>query len=96
MDIAGDKAAHRGIQTAEAAGLEVKVVKIVGGKDPDEVAQTNPQAWQNQIKSAIDVYQFLLDSAVGRFGTQTATAKRKIAQELLPKRISITPSYHKS
>jgi len=84
MDIAGDKAAHRGIQTAEAAGLEVKVVKIVGGKDPDEVAQTNPQAWQNQIKSAIDVYQFLLDSAVGRFGTQTATAKRKIAQELLP------------
>ncbi len=84
MDIAGDKAARHGIQTAEAAGLEVKVVRLAGGKDPDEVARHNPEDWKQQINSAIDVYQFLLESAHDRHGTQTATAKRKVSAEILP------------
>jgi DNA primase len=83
-DVAGDAAARRGIEIADAAGLNIKVVQIEGGKDPDEVAQKNPRLWQKLVKNAVPVYDFFLDSALSRFDQKTAEGKKKIGQELLP------------
>jgi DNA primase len=83
-DVAGDAAARRGIEIADAAGLNIKVVQIKGGKDPDEVAQKNPRLWKKLVKDAVSVYDFFLDSAFSRFDKETAEGKKKIGQELLP------------
>jgi DNA primase len=83
-DIAGDLASRRGIEIADAAGMSIKVVEITGGKDPDEVAQKNPELWKKLIKKAVPVYDYFLDSAASRFGTETIEAKRKIGEELAP------------
>lgn len=83
-DIAGDQAAKRGIEIADNAGMMIKVVEVKGGKDPDEVAQKNPSFWQKQVKEAVSVYDYFLDSAFARFDSKTGEGKRKISQELIP------------
>ena len=83
-DIAGDQAARKGIQAAQIEGLEVKTVRLDGGKDPDEVAQKDPRAWKRAVKEAKDIYQFYLDSVMERWDARTAEGKRKISADLLP------------
>jgi DNA primase len=83
-DFAGDKAARRGIELADQEGLTIKVVEITGGKDPDEVAQKNPELWQKLVAGAVDIYDYFIDSAFNRFQGVTADDKRKIGAELVP------------
>lgn len=84
MDLAGDQAARRGLQMAEAAGMEVRVVQIEGGKDPDDMARQNPEGWKKAVDEAREVYEFLLDSAIRRHGLDSGYGKQKIVAELLP------------
>jgi len=83
-DIAGDQAARRGIELADAAGMAIKVVFIKGGKDPDEVAQKDPKSWRKLVKQAVPIYDYFLDLAFSRFDARTAEGKRKISLELTP------------
>jgi len=83
-DLAGDQAAKRGIELADAAGMAIKVVEVKGGKDPDEVAQKEPQRWRQEVKEAVPIYDYYLDSALARFDRRTAEGKRKISLELAP------------
>ncbi len=84
QDIAGDQAARRGIELADAAGMAIKVIEVKGGKDPDEVAQKNPKLWREQVKEAVPIYDYFIDSAFSRFDARTAEGKRKISLELAP------------
>jgi len=83
-DVAGDTAARRGIEIADAAGMALKVVQLKEGKDPDEVAQKKPKLWQKLVKNAVPVYDYFLASAFSRFDAKTAEGKRQIGQELVP------------
>jgi len=83
-DIAGNQAAWRGAEIADQWGMEMKVVEVKGGKDPDEVAQKNPELWKKLVGEAIPLYDYFLDSAFSRFGGKTAEEKRKISQVLIP------------
>jgi DNA primase len=88
-DIAGNQAAWRGAEIADQWGMEMKVVQIKGGKDPDEVAQKNPQLWRQLVEGAAPLYDYFLDSAFSRFGGKTAEEKRKISQVLIPVLVKI-------
>lgn len=83
-DIAGDQAARRGIELADAAGMAIKVIEVKDGKDPDEVAQKDPKLWRQLVKKAVPIYDYFLDSAFSRFDARTAEGKRKISLELTP------------
>ena len=82
-DKAGDAATRRGIEIADKAGLNIKIVTLSDAKDPGEYAIENPEGWKKAIKDAIPVYDFYIKSAVDRHGLEAA-GKRKIGQELLP------------
>ena len=84
VDVAGDSASRRGIKMADSFGFSVKVARVPEGKDPDELAQKNPQLLRKAIEGAIGVYDFLIQSAMNRFNSQEAEGKRKIGQELIP------------
>jgi len=84
MDIAGDAAARRGIEIADAAGFSINVVKLPAGKDPDECVKLNPSLWKKSVKNAIPVFDYFIDSAAARYDRKTAEGKRKIGDELLP------------
>ncbi len=83
-DAAGDAAARRGIEIADAAGLNIKVIQAVWGKDPDECAQHDPRLWRQSVSQSIPVYDFYFKSTIKRFGSKTVTAKQKISEELIP------------
>jgi DNA primase len=83
-DMAGDAAARRGIEIADAAGLDMKVVTMPSGKDPDEAARENPGLLKKAITDAVPVYDYFLSSALKRFDVTTAFGKKKISQELIP------------
>ncbi len=83
-DIAGDQAARRGIEIADQAGMAIKVVKLRGGKDPDEVAQKDSRLWKKLVKEALPIYDYFLDSAFSRFSVKTVEGKRSIGRELVP------------
>lgn len=83
-DIAGDAASRRGIETADRAGLNIKVIKLLGEKDPDECIKKDPGLWRKSIAQASPVFDFLIDSAFLRFKGETAEAKKKISGEVLP------------
>lgn len=83
-DIAGDQAARRGIEIADSLGMNMRVVKIEGGKDPDEVAQKNPEKWKELVNKAIPVYDYFIESAFLRFKGETPEEKKQIGEELVP------------
>ena len=83
-DLAGDTAAKRGIEIAENAGLNIRVVQLSEGKDPDELIQKKPLEWKKAIKEAVPIYDYFINSAVKKYGAEGAESKRKIAGEVLP------------
>lgn len=83
-DAAGDMASRRGIEIADKAGLNLKVLTLEKYKDPDEAAQKDPEYLKERYKKAENVYDFFIDSAFKRFRGATAEEKKKIGQELVP------------
>lgn len=84
MDIAGDSASRRGIELLDLAGLNIKVARLAGVKDPDEFAQKDPGGFKKVISAASNIYDYLIESALNRFDATTAQGKKKIGQEILP------------
>jgi DNA primase len=82
-DVAGDKAARRGIELAEQAGLSVRVIELKYGKDPDECSQKSSRLWKESVKTAVPIYDFYITSAVERFGVKTPEGKRKVSDEVV-------------
>lgn len=80
-DMAGDAAAHRGIQMADAAGLNIKVVVIPDGKDPDDCIKKDPVVWHKAVADAVPFYDFIIDSAVKKYDSKSAEGKKKIISE---------------
>ena len=83
-DIAGDAAARRGLTIAENLGVEVKVAKITGYKDPDEAARGDIDSYKNDLIHSVGVWDYLIDSVVHRFNPETGEGKAKISKELTP------------
>jgi DNA primase len=83
-DMAGDAAARRGLTVAENSGVEVKVAKITGFKDPDEAARGDIDSYKNDLIHAEGVWDYLIDSVMGRFNPATGAGKAKISKELTP------------
>lgn len=83
-DLAGDSACRRGIEMADLAGLNIKVVKIPEGKDPAELVLKDREMWESAVEEAEPVYDYYLRSASARFNIKTAEGKKRIGQELIP------------
>jgi len=83
-DIAGDKAARRGIDVAESVGLDMRVAVMPTGKDPDEAAREDDVGLKKALKNAIPIYDYFIESIKKRFDLTNAFGKQKASEELLP------------
>jgi len=83
-DSAGVAAAKRAITTLQAQEMAIKVVEIPKGKDPDELASTDPKAWREAVKGAVNIYDFFLDIALRTYDHTSIDGKKAIAKELIP------------
>ncbi|MEK7064269.1 MAG: DNA primase, partial [Patescibacteria group bacterium] len=83
-DAAGEAAMKRSIEEAEKLGLSIKMVEIVGGKDPDEIARSKPREWVEMVEKAAPVYEFFFNKAVDKWGTDSVEGVSKVVREVVP------------
>ncbi len=83
-DLAGDAAARRGIELADRAGLNIKVIVVEEAKDPAEVCLKDPKKWEQMVENATPIYDYYLQSVAKRFDIKSAVGKRALFAELLP------------
>ena len=83
-DIAGIESIKRGIDEAEKFDFEIRVVIIDFAKDPDEALNKDPDKFKKLITKPIPIYDFLIDTAKKKYPEDTAFAKKKIGEEVLP------------
>ncbi|MCL5411801.1 MAG: DNA primase [Patescibacteria group bacterium] len=83
-DLAGDSATKRGIEIAENLGMNINVVRLKFGKDPDECIKKDPKLWQASLQDLMPIYDYYLSSAISRYGLDTIQGKRKVGGEFLP------------
>ncbi len=83
-DEAGLIAIKRAVDLAEKRELEVKVVQIEGGKDPDEVARKYPDKWRDMVEGAVDVYEFVMNKALQKYDKNNIQGIKKITEEVVP------------
>lgn len=83
-DSAGQEALKRSVSLLEKKGLTTTVVRIPGGKDPDEAVKADATAFKKAVKNDIGIYDFLLEEALKKYSPTTVEGKKKIGDELLP------------
>lgn len=84
MDSAGVAATKRAIQMAGEVNIDIRVVVIPQGKDPDELARNAPKEWREAVKSSISAYEYLIRAAAKQHDTKTAEGKRAVIDDLAP------------
>lgn len=82
-DAAGQKANLRGIELLWQAGMNVKVIVIPDGMDPDELARKNPNAWREAIKDAKPYMDYSADLIFSHFDVNKLEQKKQAAQKLV-------------
>jgi DNA primase len=88
-DSAGQEAIRRAISLAEPSGMNLRVVQLLGGKDPDAVAQADREAWKRMVKEAVSVYQFYIDLACQTYDPTAGTGQKQITQMVIPQLLLI-------
>lgn len=77
-DFAGQKASVRGLEILSEEGLEVKVVSLPDGMDPDDVIKNlGADGYRNLLVSAKPLIDFKLDIIKKTYDVNTVDGKRK-------------------
>ena len=62
-DRAGINATERAIPLAQKVGVNVSIITIPEGKDPDELIKVDPELW----RQAVDNHQYAVDWLIERY-----------------------------
>ncbi len=82
-DRAGLTAMMRATKLFLAQDLNAKVIKVIGGKDPDEAIQKDPRLFHTALDNAKDLLDFYFESVIGHLDPRDGEAKRKAVSFLL-------------
>jgi DNA primase len=75
-DAAGEEAALRGMQMAEATGMEVRVVALPDGRDPADVAVSHPDAFRTALEGSSGVLGFRIGRVLAAGGSRDQVYRR--------------------
>ncbi|MBA3047319.1 DNA primase [Patescibacteria group bacterium] len=84
MDKAGELAAERGIAQAMQQEMNIKVLELGAGKDPDEFIRKNPDGWSSAVAKAKPMMQYYFDKTLANLDLTNIDHKRQAAKILLP------------
>lgn len=83
-DRAGQEAAARTIPLAQSiGGIDLSIVSIPTGKDPDELIRENPKLWQSVVESPKYMVDWLIERLAHSLDLQSAQGKRILVEEIL-------------
>ncbi len=84
QDQAGLAAAERAIPIASKVGLNLQIITILSGKDPDELIQKDPKLWEEAIDKTQAAFDWLLNRYTSKLDITSAHGKRTLSEVLLP------------
>ncbi len=82
QDRAGLEAAERAIPVASKAGVDLSIISIPEGKDPDELIKKDPKLWEKAISDAEYAVDWLINVYKDEFDIKTAQGKKKFTGKL--------------
>lgn len=83
-DSAGANATYKAIDVLKEGGLNVKVVRLVGAKDPDEfIKKYGKEKFLDVLSSAIDCVDFVLNDSAKKYDLNNNADRTKYIQESL-------------
>lgn len=84
QDAAGAEAAKRGIEVALANEMNIKIVELPSGKDPDECIRNDKNGFMEAVKNAKTYLEFYFDNTFQQLDISKVQDKKKAAAILLP------------
>ncbi len=82
-DFAGQSADLRGLEILDGVGLQVKVVPMPDGKDPDDVARQGADAYQACLDAAMPLVDYRLHSLERKYDIRKTEEKRSFVKAAL-------------
>lgn len=83
-DKAGESAALRGLEIFLEGGLNVKLIQMPEGSDPDDyLAEQGAEAFEQLVSKALDLFEYKLNILMKRFDRHDSAGLVKISQEAL-------------
>lgn len=84
QDSAGMDATFRAIELAQIGDLNIQIIQIPNGKDPDECIKEDVEKWREAVKNPITVMDFYFNYALNQFDKEKLEGKKNILNFLLP------------
>jgi DNA primase len=96
VDPAGEKAGTLGVTALEGLTRqlaaadndveldEVRVARLPGGRDPDEVIRESPDAWREAIRTALPIVEYLIDFHARGADLRTTGGRARFVDAILP------------
>lgn len=84
IDPAGQEATKRGIDIAWQQEMNIKIIKLPEGKDPDECIKKDANIWQKAIKNSQSIMEYYFDSVFLNLDLSKVENKKNAAKILLP------------
>jgi DNA primase len=73
------------LRESSRLNLELQVITLPQGKDPDDLIREDPQAWRDLLANAQSVADYVINAAVASLPANATLAEREqVARELLP------------
>lgn len=83
MDDAGQMAADRGIREVLAQELNLKIIVLPNGKDPDECLKNNPDDFRQAVVSAKPMLEYYLEKISAGLDLNQMDSKKTITKKML-------------
>lgn len=83
-DEAGYQAARRAVETLSILNVALKIVRIEGDKDPDELIRHDPEQWLAAVQTPIYHFDFFLSRALATVSLRQIDGKKRLLADLLP------------
>ncbi len=82
-DRAGQDAAERAIPLAQGLGIELSIVRLPTGKDPDELIKQNPKLWEDTVQKSQYMIDWLIDHIAESVDIKSAQGKRQFTNRIM-------------
>jgi DNA primase len=82
-DKAGVAATERAIPIAARVGVQLSIITIPSGKDPDELIRQNVRIWEETLTKPQYAVDWLIDRYVGQLDLGTAQGKKELSDVVL-------------
>ena len=83
-DAAGTAAMERSLPIAITTGVNLSIIDLPAGSDPDDLIQKNVATWQKLVEQPVPALDWLHGKYKAQLNVKTVTGKRQLTDVMLP------------